>query len=157
MRAKERIAQRAYDIAASTVNAVKTFAVAPAFNALPTGTAVSSGISPSTLAARDSGSNISAANFLSSQQAITTNGTNHVLDGTKAVIIIGGTTAGDSFQLPTTFIFVPQTVKLINKSTQPVAINASNGSLVKTLAAGASTICTCVQNTPTTPAHWDAT
>jgi hypothetical protein len=155
MRMRDRLAQRAYDAVASTITAVKTFTAAPVFNALPTGTAVSAGIVASTLSARDSGANLNAANFLPSVLTGSTSGGTTVMDGSKAVLIFQSGTLNHTVTLPTTFIFVGAPYKIINKSTGTITVNASGGSLVKSLAAGASAVFTCAVSTPTTPAHWD--
>jgi hypothetical protein len=157
MRYTERIFQIAYDRVASTITAVKTFTAAPVFNALPTGTAVvGNAATASTLVARDSGGGITATNFYSSFQSVSSAPSNTlVLDGTKHTSVVGGTIT--TVTLPSSFFFGGYTLKVVNVSSGALTINASGGTLVKSLAAGASTTLTALQNTPTTNAHWNAT
>jgi hypothetical protein len=156
MRIRNRLAEQAYDAVASTIAAIKTFTAAPVFNALPTGTAVSATNTASTLAARDSGGSLTASNFFQATQSIVSAAGTTVLDGSKSFILVTGTTT-HTITLPTTFIFLGQRLKIINKSTGAVTVNASGGTLVKTLAAATSTEVSACKNTPTLNTDWDAT
>jgi hypothetical protein len=69
-------------------------------------------------------------------------------------LFTGSTT--QTVALPTTSIVPGQQFTILNASSGAVTVNSSGANLVKTLAAGASTVATALQAAPTTAAHWFA-
>jgi hypothetical protein len=110
----------------------------------------------SAAAQRDANANLLAnAVLVNGASTVSVAGTTALLVGSAKKQVITGTST-QTFTLPTTSVAAYQDWDFINLSTGTVTINSSGGNLVKTLAAGTSTVVTALQATPTTAAHWYA-
>jgi hypothetical protein len=87
---------------------------------------------------------------------VTAAGTTTLTTGSQEVQVFTGSTT-QTLVLPTTSIIAGQRYSVLNPSSGVITINASDATLVKSLAAGASTVVTPLQATPTTNTHWFAT
>lgn len=139
-----------------TITAVKTFSSAPVFNALPTGTAVASASTASTLASRDANGNLSAVNLIEWFTTTATAGaTTTLLVWSTYTQVFTGTLA-QTVLLPTTSIVAGQSYVIVNNSTGLVTVQSSWANTILILASGTSAIFTAVVATPTTAANWNA-
>lgn len=118
---------------------------------------ITSAATASTIALRDGSGILFAANFISNINTITTAAGTTALSVFSAAVqlLIGSTT--HTMTMPSASVVAPQSWKFVNTSSGAITINSSGGNLIKTLAAGASTVVTALQATPTTAAHWYAT
>lgn len=137
---------------AQTWSAVQTYSSAPAFNALPTGTAVASAATASTLMSRDSNGNTNANLFIEPNQAITVTsnaGTADINHGTQT--FTNSSAAAMTITLTTTsavdgqtkivrvydFSAVAQTITWVNTENSGVSVpTTSNGSTTLPLTVG---------------------
>jgi lysophospholipase L1-like esterase len=110
----------------------------------------------SSAALRDANSNLVAnAVLVNGASTVTAAGTTTLVVGSaKKQVFTGSTT--QTVVLPTTSVVAYQDWEIINPSSGALTINSSGANLVKTLAAGARTVVTALQATPTTAAHWFA-
>lgn len=117
----------------------------------------STSASVNTMAQRDGSGSVAANAFIPScTSTATAAGTTALAaSSTETQVFTGSTT--QTVTLPNTSVVAGQRWKIINKSSGTVTVNSSAGNLVKSLAAGASTVVTAVQATPTADTHWDAT
>lgn len=118
---------------------------------------ISQGASGNTLAQRDAFGNLKALCLIpGGTTTATAAGTTTMTSASTEIQIWTGATT-QTITLPTTNIAQWQQYQFTNSSSGALTINSSAGNLVKTLAAGASTVITALQATPTTAAHWSAT
>lgn len=119
-----------------------------------TGMASSSSASTQTLAMRDTNGNITSDAFIATATSTATAaGTTALTINSAQTQVFTGTTT-QTVTLPTTWIVAGQWYTIINNSTGAVAVNASGGALVQSLAAGESRDFKALVATPTTAAHW---
>ena len=139
---------------AETITAVKTFSAAPVLNALPTGSAVTSASTASTLMTRDANGN---ANVSILWQWFTTTataaGTTTLTIAAKYTNVFTGTTT-QTVLLPTTSVAQGQQYFIVNTSTGNVTVQSSGANTVQILGAGMNAIFTALVATPTTAANW---
>lgn len=142
---------------AQTWTAIQTFSSANVFNALPTGTALASGATVSTIMTRDSSGNANAVNmFEGFTTTATAAGTTTLTIASTEIQVFTGVTT-QTVKLPTTSIPAGGTYTIINLSTGKVTVQSSAANTIIILDAGASCILTAVIATPTTAANWTAT
>jgi hypothetical protein len=111
--------------------------------------------SASTLAARDSNSNLAANSHLSALNNIVTSGGTTTLTAASAEIQYLSGTSAHTVVLPTTGIAAGQHFEFVNFSTGYVTINASNGSAIQLVPPGGfSARFRTLISTPTVPGHW---
>ncbi len=121
-----------------------------------TGLYATAGAAASTLAMRDATGNLYADAFIPSFTTTPTAAGTTVLTVNSFEIqeFTGSTT--QTVTLPTTSVVAGHSYRILNSSSGAVTVNASGGALVKTVAAGGSTVVTSLVATPTTAAHWFA-
>jgi collagen type VII alpha len=143
---------------AATWTSVQTFSSAPVFNALPTGTAVASANTASTLATRDTNGYLWAANLVYNFSTTPT------AAGTSTLTLSSGGLryyTGSSTQ--TVVMPVASTLTagmewlITNTSTGAVTVQSSGLNNIIILAGGTSARITCILNSGTTAASWNAT
>jgi hypothetical protein len=141
---------------AETFSAIKTFSAAPAFNVLPTGTAVANIATASTLVARDSSNRILAASLVDGFTTTATAGgtTTLVASSNKLQRFTG--TLNQTVVLPTTTVVAGQQFYIVNASTGTITVNASGGTLVQNLAPNTTTNVTALIATPTLNTNWQS-
>lgn len=111
----------------------------------------------STLALRDGNGLLVAINYIRGLNTIVTAaGTTALSVFSSGIQVLTGATT-QTVTLPSSSVVAGQSWTFLNPSSGAITINSSAGNLVKTLAAGASTVVTCLTTTPTTAAHWYAT
>lgn len=115
------------------------------------------GNAANSMAQRDASANLSAnAVLVNGASTVTAAGTTTLVFGSpKKQVFTGATT--QTITLPTTGVVAYQDWEILNPSSGALTVNSSAGNLVKTVAAGGSTVVTALQATPTTAAHWYAT
>lgn len=138
-----------------TITGAKTFSTAPVLNALPTGTAVASAATASTLASRDSSGNLSANNVFDgfTTTATAAGTTTMTIASTEIQVWTGSTT--QIVKLPTTSVPAGGSYTIINNSTGAVTVESSGANSIVVLGAGDSAIFTSLVATPTTAANWN--
>lgn len=141
---------------AETFSAVKTFSAAPAFNVLPTGTAVANIATASTLVARDSSNRILAASLVDGfTTTATASGTTTLVASSNKLQRFTGT-LNQTVVLPTTTVVAGQQFYIVNASTGTITVNASGGTLVQNLAPNTTTNVTALIATPTLNTNWQS-
>lgn len=118
---------------------------------------VSQGASGNTMAQRDTFGNLKALCFIPNGTTTATAAGTTVMNSSSTGIQIWTGATTQTITLPTTNIAIWQQYQFMNRSSGALTINSSAGTLVKTLAAGASSVVTALQATPTAGTHWDAT
>jgi mannose/fructose/N-acetylgalactosamine-specific phosphotransferase system component IIC len=118
---------------------------------------MSTGSLASSLAQRNGSGTLVATSYVSTlTSTVTAAGTTVLVVGSTQVQVFTGSTT-QTVTLPTTSIAAAQKYDFINNSSGAVTVNASGGALVKTIAAGASSVITALVVTPTAAADWYAT
>jgi len=140
---------------ADTITGAKTFSTAPVFNALPTGTAVASAASVSTLMTRDANGNAFAVNLGEGFTTTVTSGTLVTLTITSTQIQVFTGSTAQTVKLPTTSVVAGCDYMFINNSTAALTIESSGANTIIIIAAGGSAILTALVATPTTAANWN--
>lgn len=143
---------------ADTITGVKTFSTAPVFNALPTGSAVASTSTASTLVARDASKNIFGNNIVwdYTTTATAAGTTTLTVASTYQQFFTGVTT--QTVVLPvTSTLTLGHTFAIKNNSTGLVTVNSSGSNAVIVIAGGAYAEVTCILASWTTAASWNAT
>lgn len=138
-----------------TITGVKTFSTAPVFNALPTGTAITSAATASTIVTRDSSANIAFNNWTGGYATTATAAGTTVLTVTSSYdqFFTGSTT--QTVTLPvTSTLTLGHEFRIVNNSTGAVTVQSSGANTVLVLAAGTSAIFDCILTSGTTAASW---
>jgi hypothetical protein len=137
-----------------TITGTKTFSNAPVLNALPTGTAVASAATASTIMTRDASVNTNANNvFEGFTTTATAAGTTTMsITSTPIQVFTGSTT--QTIKLPTTSVPAGGTYNIINQSTGALTVQSSGANTIAILPANSSAIFTAVVATPTSAANW---
>lgn len=138
-----------------TITGVKTFSTAPVFNALPTGTAITSAATASTIVTRDSSANIAFNNWTGGYATTATAAGTTVLTVASSYdqFFTGSTT--QTVTLPvTSTLTLGHEFRIVNNSTGAVTVQSSGANTVLVLAAGTSAIFDCILTSGTTAASW---
>ena len=139
---------------ADTITGVKTFSTAPVFNALPSGSAVSSSATASTLVARDANANETSNNFIEGFATTVTSGSTVTLTvASKYQQYFTGSTA-QLVTLPTTSVVQGQTFQIVNQSSAVVTVQSSGANIILAVPANTTATFTALVATPTTAANW---
>lgn len=142
---------------AQTITGIKTFSAAPVFNALPTGSAVASAATVSTIVTRDSNGNINAnsVNHGYTTTATAAGTTTLTVGSTNLQYFTGSTT--QTVLLPVTSTLVlGQRFVIENNSTGLVTVQSSGANNVLIQGANTSATYTCILTSGTTAASWNA-
>lgn len=138
-----------------TWTGIHTFSAAPVFNALPTGTAVASAPTASTIMTRDANANEFSNNSIQNGQSIaTTGGTTTLTVSSPQLTIFTGTNTQGA-QLPAVSgLTLYQKFLIIDNSTGNVTVQSSGGNNVQIMSGGSYCIFTCILTSGTTAASW---
>jgi hypothetical protein len=137
-----------------TITGAKTFSTAPVINALPTGTAVASAATASTVMTRDSSGNANVNSiFEGFATTATAAGTTALTIASKQIQVFTGVTT-QTVTLPTTSIAAGAQYQIINNSTGKVTVQSSGANTILIMDGLSSAIFTAVVATPTTAANW---
>lgn len=119
---------------ADTVTGVKTFSTAPVINALPTGTAVASVATASTLVTRDANANASADSFIQGYTTTATAGGTTTLTVNSTYLQFFTGTLTQTLVLPiTSTLVLGQQYYIRNNSTGLVIIQSSGANTIRIL------------------------
>lgn len=127
----------------------------PVINGLPTGTGVASGATASTLVSRDANANVTNNNIILNGQSIATAAgtTTLTVASPNKTIFTGSTTQTVTLPVAST-LSLYQVFQIKNSSSGVVTVNSSGGNLVQSIAAGATSVFTCILTSGTTAASW---
>lgn len=140
---------------ADTITGAKTFSTAPIFNALPTGSAVASSTTASTIATRDSNANLSNNNLLQGYTTTATAAgtTTLTVASTYLQFFTGATTQTLVLPVASTLTLGHQ-YYIKNNSIGAVTVQSSGSNTVKVIAGGTRAIVTCILTSGTTSTSW---
>lgn len=141
--------------AADTITGVKTFSTAPVFNAIPSGSAVASAATASTLGSRDSSANFFANNLTPNfTTTATAAGTTTLTVASSSIQYFTGSTT-QTVVLPVTSTLAQGfTFYIQNDSTGDVAVQSSGANETLTLGSGSGALFRCILTSGTTAASW---
>lgn len=147
--------------AAQTFTGVQTMTspaiTTPVINGLATGTGVTSAPTASTLMTRDVNANTFADNFISAYITTATAGATTTLTVSSAYyqFFTGALTQTVTLPVATTLVNGHEFL-IKNTSSGNVTVNSSGANLVAVVAPGATLVVTCILNSGTTAASWNA-
>ncbi len=108
-----------------------------------------------TLLALDVNNNLSANNFLSAGQQITTSGGTTILTVSSPEYTYFSGTSAQVVQMPvTSALKLYQSYTVSNSTTDSILINSSGGNLIQTMSANSVAILTCINTASTTASAW---
>lgn len=142
---------------ADTITGAKTFSTAPVLNALPTGSAIASAATASTIVTRDASANTNVNNLLQGYTTTATAaGTTTLVVGSTYLQFFTGSTTQTLVLPVTSTLVLGQQYYIKNNSTGAVTIQSSGGNTVRIIAGGARAMVTCILTSGTSAASWSA-